>query len=100
MLQEIPISSLQKERRYFVKEGNRFYFGTVSSIGEFVEFSHAREIGKKNVYRMYFNTQRYFQYNFYRYVPMVRYSMEQKYLNKILQTITGDDTFFYSIMPL
>lgn len=98
-LQEVPLDTLVENNRYFVKEGNQFYFGTYLGVqGDhlkmFAGYLHDTQYGN-----MYFHAHRYFSHTFYKYVPWLRYEWEQYWLNQILQDITGDETFTYSIMP-
>jgi hypothetical protein len=99
-LQEISTNEMVENHRYFVREGGNFYFATYKGIhGDHIKmfggYLHDTSYGN-----MYFHSNyRYFSHTFYKYVPWIRYEWEQYWLNQILQDITGDDTFTYSIMP-
>jgi hypothetical protein len=98
-LQELSSDDLKVNGRYFVREGNETYFGIF--LGQ--EGDHIRILGgnlnSTSISKMYFHTNRYFSVTFYKYIPWLRYEWEQYWLSQILQDITGDETFHYSIMP-
>jgi hypothetical protein len=99
MFQEILVDEMKTGGRYFIREGTQTYFGTFLGIyGNHIKM-YASTIGTTNMAHMYFHSSRYFSHTFYKYIPILRYQWEQYWLNQILQKITGDETFHYSILP-
>lgn len=98
-LQEILSDDLKVDGRYFIREGNETYFGTfLGKQGDHVQILGGN-LNSSSISRMYFHTNRYSVVTFHKYIPWLRYEWEQYWLTQILQDITGDDTFHYSIMP-
>jgi len=98
-LQEILSDDLKVDCRYFVREGNETYFGTFVGVQGDHVILLAGNVNSSSIGRMYFHTKRYFNITFHKYIPWIRYEWEQYWLTQILQDITGDETFHYSIMP-
>lgn len=98
MLQEITPDQLKEGGRYFVREGSQTYFGTFLKVeGDHIKM-RASTVGSTNMAHMYFHRLRYFHHTFYKCIPVLRHQWEQYWVNQILQDITGDETFHYSIL--
>ena len=98
-LQEISSDDLKVNGRYFGREGNETYFGTfIGQEGDHIRISGGN-VNSSSISKMYFHTNRYSVVTFYKLIPWLRYEWEQYWLTQILQNITGDETFHYSIMP-
>ena len=95
MLVSIPVDCLKMGHRYFITDGTHYYFGTYFGFSNDCIKLHGKKVPSVhgcNV--MYFDTTRYFKYTCYTFVPC---KMEQVLLNKILQKLTGDSSFSYSL---
>jgi hypothetical protein len=95
MLIPIPIDSLKRDHRYFITDGQHYYFGTYRAFSQECIILNGKKVPSIHGCNiMYFDTTRYFKYTCYKFVPC---KMEQVLVNKILQKITGDSTFSYSL---
>ena len=95
MLVSIPVNCMKLGNRYFITDGKHYYFGTYFGFSIECIKLNGKKVPSMNGYNdMYFDTTRYFKYICYKFVPS---KMEQVLLNKILQKLTGDATFSYSL---